>query len=134
MIMTKEQMATDLRDKMDTYEYETVIKLIKVWVDETNNGIVPPTPMSEWNSFVENHSDKLDWTKITQFREYDTWFYIDSYGLTSTDYLIDDIANASVFYDCRNYWAETYERYQRAIAILNGDEYIIISNNMEIYI
>lgn len=133
MIMTKEQMAEDIHNKMCGYEYEPVIKLIKAWIDETNNGIVPPTPMSEWNSFVENHSDKLDWTKISQFREYDAWFYIDNYGLTSTEYLSDEIANASVFFDCRDYWSETYERYQKALAILNENEYII-NNNMEIYI
>ena len=134
MVMTKEQMAQDIRDKMCNCDISNVIKLINVWCDETENGVVPPTPMEDWNSFVENHSDKLDWTKIITFNECDCWFYIDSCGLTTTDYIREEIANASVFFDCQYYWVETYERYQRALSILYGDKFIVNEVSPDFYI
>jgi hypothetical protein len=134
MVMTKEQMGNDIHDKMCKYEIGKVIKLIEVWCYETNNDVVPPTPMEDWISFVENHSDKLDWTKISTFNECDDWFYIDSYGLTTTSYIYEEIANASVFFDCRDYWSETYARYQRALSILNGDAFIINEVSPDFYI
>ena len=134
MVMTKEQMGNDIHDKMCQYEIGKVIKLMEVWCNETDNGVVPPKAIKHWNSFVENHSDKLDWTKISTFNECDDWFYIDNYGLTTTSYIHEEIANASVFFDCRDYWSETYERYQRALSILNGDAFIITEVSPDFYI
>lgn len=133
-MMNKNQMADKLHQIMCNVSYDRAIALVSLWCKETGNGFIPPTPMSKWNSFVEHHADRLDWTKISHFSECDSYFYVDAYGLMTTDYLGDEFANASMFFDCINYWVEHFDRYNRAMAILNGDKYVVFVSDYEIYI
>lgn len=130
----KDERKKEIHNKMCEAKYEYVINLMRRWCSDTLNGLVPPTPMGEWQSWCQDNQDLLDWGSILRFESYDSYFFIYRYGLSTTEDLREDICNCEFFYECAEWYAETPTKYDVAMAILNNEPYIINDVNTDVYI
>ena len=117
-MMNEEQRVNAIAKQMKEDE-TNAIKLYTDWCNITGNGYLPPTPMDKWREFIETHD--VDIKKMWSFCDWHYWFYI-----------VD--GHLGTFNDCIRYYAETPERYNRAMAILKDEKFIINEVSPDFYI
>ena len=130
-MMNEEQRAEAIIKQMKKDE-TNAIKLYNDWCNITGNGYLPPTPMSDWRKFIETHD--VDIKKIWKYCEYHSWFCIIDGHLYTFEDMREEIEYSSNFESCVYYYAETPERYNRAMAILKDEKFIINEVSPDFYI
>lgn len=130
-MMSKNERAEAIIKQMKKDE-TNAIKLYTDWCNITGNGYLPPTPMQEWREFIETHD--VDIKKIWQYCDWHLWFCIIDGHLYTFENMCDEIEYSSNFEDCVYYYAETPERYNRAMAILKDEKFIINEVSQDFYI
>lgn len=131
MIMNRDERATSIRKQMKEDE-TNAIKLYADWCGIKGDGYLPPIPMEKWREFIETHA--IDIKKIWQYCDWHSYFCIIDGHLYTFENFCDEVDYSSNYDECIYYYAETPERYNRAMAILKDEKFIINEVSPDFYI
>lgn len=132
MTMMNEEQRVEAIAKQMKEDETNAIKLYTDWCNIKGYGYLPPTPMDKWREFIETYD--VDIKKMWSFCDWHYWFYVIDGHLTTFNEVREEIEYSDNFNDCIRYYAETLERYDRAMAILKDEKFIINEVSPDFYI
>lgn len=131
MIETQKERFEKLKSALKNARKCAVMQLHKEYLDGIGSTETPLTHMSEWKDYcIKNNVSGL---MIDEFQSWHEYFYTNG-GLVST---VEDLS-AWLYWDLADkmleYYADTEYRYSYAVALLNGDKYIIRNISTDVVI